>query len=108
MYISRKNTNRRKRVMANAEVAPEATDLLFETEDVADLVAEVTGETVEVETTDDAVEFTVGEGEEAETFTVEPEEDAEILESARIPRSKRAVKASTRTAGRRVVRRARR
>ena len=26
------------------EVAPEATDLLFETEDVADLLAEVTGE----------------------------------------------------------------
>lgn len=108
MYISRKRAAGRKRVMAETEVAPEATELLFETEEVADLVAEATGETVAVETTEDAVEFTVGEGEEAETFVVEPEGDEEILEaSTRVMRGKKAVKASTRSArpARRTVRR---
>ena len=102
---------RTRKVMANEEieVAPEATELLFETEDVAEIVAEATGETVAVEVVDEGVEFTVGEGEEAAVFTVEPEGDEEILEaSTRVLRgSGKAVKASTR-ANKRVVRRARR
>lgn len=88
-----------------AEVDPEATDLLFEAEDVAELVAEVTGEEVAVEIADDgeAVVFTVGEDE----FTVEPEGEEEILESSRkVLRGKKAVRASKRVAapkrGRRV------
>lgn len=46
----------------DVEVSPEATELLFETEDVAQLLAEVTQKPVDVDTTDDgeSVEFTVG------------------------------------------------
>ena len=45
------------------EVAPEAADLLFETEDVAELIAEVTGQPVEATAEDDgtAVTFAVGD-----------------------------------------------
>lgn len=76
-----------------ATVAPEATDMLFEAEDVAELVAEVTGQdvTVEVDDADDSVIFTVGE----EEFTVEPEGDEEILESSRKSlANKKSVRAS--------------
>lgn len=104
MFIQKKS-NRRGRIAAETEVAPEATELLFETNDVADLVAEVTGQDVEVEATEDAVEFTVGE----DTFVIEPEGDEEVLEAAtKVSPRRKTVKASTRstrTAGRRVVRR---
>ncbi len=85
----------RRRITAGEEVnvAPEATDLLFEAEDVAELVAEVTGQEVEVTAEDTAVTFAVGEDE----FTVEAEGDEEVLESVRKNfRGKRTVKASTR------------
>lgn len=74
-------------------VDPEATDLLFEAEDVAELVAEITGEAVEVSVTDDAVEFAIGE----DVYTVEAEGDEEILEAAskKVLRGKRTVAAST-------------
>lgn len=76
----------------DVEVAPEATDLLFEAEDVAELVAEVTGEAVEVTVDDDAVTFAIGDDE----FTVEAEGDEEILEASRkVLRGKRRVSAST-------------
>jgi len=67
-----------------AIVDPAATDLLFEAEDVAELVAEVTGDVVEVAVDDEAdtVVFTVGEGDAAEEFTVEPDGDEEVLEAA--------------------------
>lgn len=84
---------------AAVEIEPEATDLLFEVEDVADLVAEVTGEPVEVSVDDEtgAAKFTVGD----EEITVEPDGDEEILESVRRPlRNKKTVSAS-----RKVVRR---
>jgi len=103
---------RRRAVKANEEledeiideeavdVAPEASDLLFEAEDVAELVAEVTGEDVAVTADNDVVTFEVGEDE----FVVEAEGDEEILESTRKPlKGKKSVKAS-----RKVVRRARR
>lgn len=77
--------------VGGVDVAPEATDLLFEAEDVAELVAEVTGEEVAVTVDDDAVTFEVGE----DVFTVEPEGDEEILEATRKPlRNKKSVKAS--------------
>lgn len=81
---------------ADVVVDPEASDLLFEAEDVAELVAEVTGETVEVTVDDDFVEFAVGD----DVFTVEAEGDEEILEAAtsRNMRGKRTVAASTRRA----------
>lgn len=78
---------------AVATVDPAATDMLFEAEDVAELVAEVTGQevTVEVDDADDSVIFTVGE----EEFTVEPEGDEEILEASRKTlKGKDSVKAS--------------
>ena len=83
------------------EVEPEATDLLFEVTDVADVLAEVTGEDVVVEADGDVAEFTIGD----EVFTVEAEGDEEILEARKV--RGRAVKASTKPA-RRSVRRARR
>ena len=76
---------------APVEVAPEATDLLFEAEDVAELVAEVTGEEVAVTVDEDSVQFEVGE----DIYTVEPEGDEEVLESTRKPlKGKKSVKAS--------------
>ena len=86
-------------------IDPEASDLLFEAEDVAELVAEVTGQAVDVTVDDDQVTFAVGEDE----YTVEPEGDEEIVESARrIPSRKRKVAASTRKPARRPANRQRR
>lgn len=77
------------------DVAPEASDLLFEAEDVAELLAEVTGEPVEVTADQDTVVFAVGD----EEFTVEAEGDEEVLESVRKPlRGKRPVSASRKSA----------
>lgn len=100
--VKASRTVARRRVRAGEEIAevgevsvdPEATDLLFEAEDVAELVAEVTGEEVTVSADEDAVVFEVGE----EEFVVEPEGNEEILEATRKTlRGKRTVKASTRT-----------
>ena len=77
----------------DVEVSPEATELLFETEDVAQLLAEVTQKPVDVDTTDDgeSVEFTVGN----DVYTVESEGDEEVLESVRKPfKRKKAIKSS--------------
>lgn len=79
-----------------ANIAPEATELLFETEDVANLLAEATGEDVEVTTSEDGdeVEFAVGE----DVYTVSPDENEniEVLESVRRPfKGRKAVAAST-------------
>lgn len=90
MFVQKK-----KRVTAGEEVnvAPEAADLLFEAEDVAELMAEVTGQEVEVTAEDTSVTFAVGD----DQFTVEAEGDEEVLESVRKNfRGKRSVKASTR------------
>lgn len=80
-------------ILDEMEVAPEATDMLFEAEDVAELVKEVTGEdvTVEVDDEEDLVIFTVGEDE----YTIEPDGDEEILEASRKAlKGKAPVKAS--------------
>lgn len=93
--------NKRSRVVAEEEldtqvggeavVEPEASDLLFEAEDVAELVAEITGEDVEVTADEDSVVFAVGDDE----YTVEAEGDEEVLEAVRRPlKNKKAVKAS--------------
>lgn len=76
------------------EVAPEATELLFETEDVAQLLAEVTDSEVVVDVDDEAdqIVFTV----DGDEYAVEPEGDEEILETSRkVLRGKKSVKAST-------------
>ena len=103
MYIQK--SRKRGRVVAEEEVmvTPEATDLLFEAEDVAELIAEVADEEVSVDTTEDgAVEFEVGE----DVYTVEPEGDEEVLEAVRKPlKNRRPVKASTKRGNRRPARR---
>lgn len=97
----------RRRVMAGedvdggagATVAPEAQELLFEAEDVAELVAEVTGEPVDVTTDGDSASVTFGVGDD--TYTVEAEGTEEVLESTRIPRRRRTVAASAQRGTRR-------
>lgn len=82
---------RTKRIMAETEVAPEASDLLFEVEEVAQLVAEITGEDVAVEADESTVTFDVA----GETFTCEAEDDAEEVEASRKIAGRRPVKASS-------------
>ena len=73
------------------EVAPEASDLLFEAEDVAELLAEVTGKDVAVEAEESTVTFEIGD----DQFIVEAEGDEEILEATKKPlQGKKPVKAS--------------
>jgi len=72
-----------------------ASELLFEAEDVAELVSEVAGLPVDVTVDEDEVTFTVGDDE----YTVTPEGDEEIVEeSTRMRRSARRVSAARRTA----------
>lgn len=82
---------RTKRIMADTDVAPEASDLLFEAEDVAELVAEITGEDVSVEADESTVTFEVA----GESYTCEAEEGLEEVESCTRIRSRRPVKASS-------------
>lgn len=90
-------------VDTDADVAPEATDLVFEVQDVADLVSAVTDAPVDVDVADDgnSIDFTVGDDEDAEVYTVEADGNEEVLESVRT--RKKAVKASRRPASRRTV-----
>lgn len=99
MYIQRKKATRParqrlgRRVVAEDEIVdmpetsgevnvePEATDLLFETQDVAELLAEATGEPVDVTVDDETAEVTFGVGDQE--ITVAPEGDEEILESCK-------------------------
>lgn len=84
----------------NVNIAPEASDLLFEAEDVAEVLAEVTGKDVAVTADDDKVIFEIGD----DQYTVEAEGEEEILESSRKAlRGKRPVKASRRVAPRRAA-----
>lgn len=86
---------------SGVSVAPEASDLLFEAEDVAELVAEITGKDVAVTAEEDAVTFEVGD----DQFVVEAEGDEEILEATRKPlQGKKAVRASRRIAPRSAAR----
>ena len=83
-------------------VEPEASDLLFEAEDVAELLAEVTGDVVVATAEEDVVTFAIGEGETVEEYTVTAEGDEEILEaSTRMRKGARPVKASRRPMARR-------
>lgn len=55
-----------------------ASTLLFEAEDVAELVSEISGEPVEVTVDEDEVTFAVGD----DVYTVTPEGDEEIVEES--------------------------
>ena len=91
----RLNKNRKpmtkRPVKAETEIATEAADLLFEVEDVAQLVAEITGEDVDVTADENEVTFAVA----GEEFTCSAEEDIDEVESSRsIKRSMKRVAAS--------------
>ena len=82
------------------DVAPEADGLLFEAQDVAELVAEITGEAVAVDSEDaETVVFTVGEDE----FTVSAEGDEEILEACGTKKSVKSSRDIRRPATRRPI-----
>lgn len=71
-----------------------ASTLLFEAEDVAELVAEITEQDVEVTVDDeaDSVTFAVGQ----EEYTITPEGDEEVVESSTKKFRSRKVQASKR------------
>ena len=84
-------------VKAETDIAPDAADLLFEAEDVAQLVAEITGEDVEVTADENEVTFEVA----GEEFTCTAEEDIDEVESSKsIKRSMKRVAASKKPMGR--------
>ena len=75
--MSRKPMSRK--IKANTDIAPEAVDLLFEAEDVAQLVAEITGEDVEVTADENVVTFAVDDME----YTCEADGDLETVEESK-------------------------
>ena len=80
--------------VSEVDIAPEATDMLFEAEDVAELIAEVTDKVVEVEVADDDVIFRVGENE----FVITPDGGEELVEtSTRVKKSTRKASCNSRT-----------
>lgn len=84
----------------SVNVDAEASELLFEAEDVAELIAEVSGQPVDVTADENEVVFTVGEDE----YTVTPEGDEEIVEESKRVRA-RSVKADRAVARRPMARR---
>lgn len=89
---SRRPIKAEEEMIEDAPVMDDPGELLFEATDVADLLAEVTGEDVNMDMDDNVVVFTIGEDE----YTIEPEGDEEVLEAVRKPlRNKRPVAANT-------------
>ena len=90
---TRMPSNARRPIKAEEIMDQDTSELLFEATDVADLLAEITGEDVDMDMDDDVVVFTIGEDE----YTIEPEGNEEVLESVRRPmRRMRPVKAGRR------------
>lgn len=84
-------------VIDDVVIEPEATDLLFEAEDVAELLAEVTQQPVEVTADENEAVFAVGDDE----FTVSADGDEELLEASTAivgRKSRRTVSAATKRA----------
>lgn len=83
---------------AEVTIDDAATELLFEAEDVAELISEISGEPVDVTVDDDEVVFAVGEDE----YTVTPEGDEEVVEdSIRFRKDAKKVAASRKMPARR-------
>lgn len=78
MFVQKRNITASEEAEVEVEVKPEATDLLFEAEDVAELLAEVTEQPVDVSVDGEDIIFSVGEDE----FVVTPEGDEELVESS--------------------------
>jgi hypothetical protein len=81
----------------SVDVAPEASELLFEAQDVAELIAEVTAKPVEVTADEDTVVFSV----DGTEYTVESDGEEEVLESRRV--SGRPIRSSRRMTSRKPV-----
>lgn len=64
-------------------VEPAAAEMLFEAEDVADILAEVTGQPITVEVADDASQCVIGVGDDE--FTIDAEDAEEINEGEPAP-----------------------
>lgn len=75
-------------------VDPEISEVLFEAQDVGEILAEVTGEDVDVYSDQDTGDVIINVGDEE--YTITPDEDAEEVTSAKKPAARRPVKASTR------------
>lgn len=65
-------------VADDVDVEPAAAEMLFEAEDVADILAEVTGQPITVEVADDASQCVIGVGDDE--FTIDAEDAEEINE----------------------------
>lgn len=78
----------------SVNVDPEATELVFETEDVAELLAEVTNEDVDVVADENEITFTIGDTD----YTVQAEGGEEVLEASTSVRRRNAIQASRRAA----------
>lgn len=94
-------------VADDVDVEPAAAEMLFEAEDVADILAEVTGQPITVEVADDASQCVIGVGEDE--FTIDAEDAEEINEAEPVPEEKpvaeskkirgKAVRASSKLGG---------
>ena len=70
-------------VAYDVDVEPSAAEMLFEAEDVADILAEVTGQPITVEVADDASQCVIGVGDDE--FTIDAEDAEQINEAAPVP-----------------------
>lgn len=91
----------------DVDVEPAAAEMLFEAEDVADILAEVTGQPITVEVADDASQCVIGVGDDE--FTIDAEDAEEINEAEPVKEEEpvaeskkirgKAVKASSKLGG---------
>ncbi len=87
-----KNSRTRNPIESDSDVVTEVVGLLFEPNDVADILAEITGEDVEVNAEGENVTITIGE----DSWEVTAEPDDEFVEaSTRMSNHNRQVAAST-------------
>ena len=93
MRLNKDRQRKMRNIKADTDIAPEAMDLLFEVEDVAQILAEATGKDVEVAADETEVTFDI----DGQSFTVEAEGDEEVVEeSVRAKKNTRTVSASRR------------
>lgn len=96
MRLNKDRQRKMRNIKADTDIAPEAMDLLFEVEDVAQVIAEITGADVEVTADSGEVTFDIAD-ENYDSITIEAEGDEEIVEeSVRAKKNTRTVSASRR------------
>ena len=94
MRLNKDRQRKMRNIKADTDIAPEAMDLLFEVEDVAQVIAEITGADVEVTADSGEVTFDIAD-ENYDSITIEAEGDEEIVEeSVRAKKNTRTVSAS--------------